>query len=67
MNRHDADSSIDHHTAARIRDTAGLQPSTDVELAWYQEGFADALGWVLRVVDLEDDDRERIEMVLDVQ
>jgi hypothetical protein len=54
-------------SAAHILETAGLQPSTDVELAWYQEGFADALGWVLRVVDLEDDDRERIEKVLDAE
>jgi hypothetical protein len=59
--------SRDARSAAQIRETAGLQPSTDVELAWYQEGFADALGWVLRVVDLEDDDRERIEKVLDAE
>lgn len=31
----------------------------------YREGYGDALLWVLRNCDLTDDDRERIDAVLD--
>lgn len=39
--------------------------TTDIES--FREGYSDALAWVLANVTLEDDDRERIEKILDAE
>ena len=42
----------------------GEATKTTEELERYREGYGDALSWVLRNLDLEDYDRERIEDIL---
>ena len=51
--------------AANVEDPRDVWPGhTQGEIDAYREGFGDALEWVLRWSDLTDEDRERIEGVL---